>query len=73
MEGAAVTRVMGQPTATFYLQPAHTEVRYFERWRAPALWIGLDGDRVAWQRFDYLDQWLNAVTVRLREAEGGSR
>jgi hypothetical protein len=72
MDGADVARVMGQPTATFYLDPVHNEVRYFERLIAPALWIGLDGDRVAWLRFDYRDQWLNAVTERLREAEYGS-
>lgn len=68
MEGAAVTQLMGQPTATLRFEPAHTTVWYYERWAAPALWVGLDGDRVSWLRFGHPDPWLKAVTDRSRES-----
>jgi len=67
MGGAAVTQLMGQPTATLRFELAHTTVWYYERWTAPALWVGLDGDRVSWLRFGHPDPWLRAVTDRQRE------
>ena len=68
MEGAAVTQLMGQPTATLQFEPAHTTVWYYERWLGGrALWVGLDSDRVSWLRFGRPDPWLRAVTDRPRE------
>lgn len=75
MGGADIARLMGQPTAVFYLDPAHTEVRYFAR-RSPnnqGLWIGLDGGRVVWIRFSFGDAWLTATKDRLLKAQDGSR
>jgi hypothetical protein len=68
MTSVAATELMGKPTATFFLDPAHTQVRYFERLISHPLWVGFEDDQLVWIRFGYTDKWLNAATARLREA-----
>jgi hypothetical protein len=68
MTTAEATELMNKPTATFFLEPAHTEVRYFERSMSPHLWIGFNHDQLVWLRFGITDKWLNTATARLRKA-----
>ena len=68
MSGEEIAQAMGAPSATFLLEPAQWEVRYFERRISPPLWVALGHGRVVWLRFGESDPWLEAVTKRLQGA-----
>lgn len=70
MTAAEAAEIMGEPTTTFFLEPAHTEVRYFERSVQLPLWIGFTDNHLIWLRYTNSDYWLTAVTARsLKVAE----
>jgi hypothetical protein len=70
MTATDAAEIMGEPTTTFFLEPAHTEVRYFERSAQLPLWIGFTDNHLIWLRYTNIDNWLGAVTTRsLKVAE----
>ena len=64
MTATDAAEIMGEPTTTFFLEPAQTEVRYFKRSVQLPLWIGFTGNHLIWLRYTNIDNWLSAVTTR---------
>jgi hypothetical protein len=63
MTATNAAEIMGEPTTTFFLEPAQTEVRYFERSAQLPLWIGFTDNHLIWLRYTNMDNWLSAVTM----------
>ena len=51
MTVAEAAELMGMPTVSFLLDPAHTEVWYFDRPDRIPLWIGSADNRLIWLRY----------------------